>query len=123
MDQSLDVDCRLENIRLEKFVLENPYPSYDEIIGKLGDHIEIECEYGKMNHVCCKIIYDNPTNEELIIEMGKRIYNHGGMQALQANHVLLKYFSPYWQSTDMAVKCHGRYIELLFQSVTPEWKC
>ena len=46
----------------------------------------------------------------------------GGMQALSANHSIIKYFSPYWNSTNIIIKMQGRIIEEYFQDVTSEWK-
>ena len=50
-------------------------------------------EYGLPNHICCKIIYENPIDKGLIIRMGKEIYNRGGIQALTMNHNVIKYIS------------------------------
>ena len=39
-----------ENDLIEKFVVEFPYPTYEEIMEYLSDTIDLECEYGEFNH-------------------------------------------------------------------------
>ena len=46
----------------------------------------------------------------------------GGLQALSANHTILKYFSPYSKSNNIAIKSQGNIIEHYFQSLTKEWR-
>ena len=107
---------------IKSFVTSTPYPSYQEMMDYLKNNIELGCEYGEMNHNLCKTIYENPTNKELIVEMGKKIYERGGIQALSANYTILKYFSPYCRSTNIVIKSQVSMIEHFFQSVTEEWK-
>jgi hypothetical protein len=111
-----------ENEIIKKFVTIMPYPNHTEMLENLNDYIDLWCEYGEKNHICCKIIYENPTDKNLIIKMGKTIYELGGMQALSANHSVLQYFSPYWKSTNINIQMQGRMIAEYFQDVTPEWK-
>ena len=105
-----------------EFVKVTPYPNYEEMLEKLDNHIELWCEYGKQNHIYCKTIYENPTNKNLIIEMGKKIYKMGGMQALLSNHTIIKYLSPYWNSTNKIIKSQGGIIQEYFQDVSSDWK-
>ena len=74
------------SIEIKQFVILNPYPSYDDMLKNIGNRIDLEAEYGTQNHIWCKIIYDNPTNKDLIVETGKAIYKMGGTQALTKNH-------------------------------------
>lgn len=111
-----------EDEMILEFVKVMPYPNYEEMLEKLDDHIDLWSEYGNHHHICCKIIYENPTNKKLIVEMGKKIYEMGGLQALSANHTIIKYFSPYWNSTNITIKMQGKIIEEYFQEVSPEWK-
>jgi hypothetical protein len=111
-----------ERSLIVEFVKVTPYPNYEEMLEKLDNNIELLCEYGKQHHKCCKIIYENPTNKILIVEMGKKIYEMGGMQSLSTNHTIIKYFSPYWNSTNIRIKIQGRIIENYFQDVSSEWK-
>ena len=113
---------QVEDEVIVEFVKVTPYPNYEEMLKKLDKHIELLCEYGKQHHMCCKIIYENPTNKNLIVEMGKKIYEMGGIQALSSNHAIIKYFSPYWKSTNIIIKMQGRIIEEYFQNVSSEWK-
>jgi hypothetical protein len=99
-----------------RFVQTNPYPSYEEMMERIDCRVDLFAEYGSKNHVCCKIIYENPTNKELIVEMGKAIYKMGGLQALSKNHEIIKCFSPY------KTLVQGRIIEEYFEGVCAEWK-
>ena len=105
-----------------RFVQTNPYPSYEEMMERIDCRVDLFAEYGSKNHVCCKIIYENPTNKELIVEMGKAIYKMGGLQALSKNHEIIKCFSPYWRSSDPEIRVQGRIIEEYFEGVCAEWK-
>ena len=107
---------------IDRFVRENPYPSYKEMTNKLNDHIELSAEYGQTQHACCKTIYENPNDDELIVTMGKRIHALGGTQALASNFSIIKYFSPYSSSRDVEIKLQTRIIESYFEEVSPEWK-
>ena len=111
-----------ENDVIVKFVKVTPYPNYEEMLEKLDNHLDLWSEYGEQHHMCCKLIYENPTNKNLIIEMGKNLYEMGGMQALSANHTIIKNFSPYCNSTNIIIQKQGRIIEEYFQEVSPEWK-
>lgn len=113
---------KVEDEAILNFVKETPYPNYEEMLEKLDDHIDLWSEYGEYQHLCCKIIYENPTNKNIIVERGKQIYKMGGKQALSAIHTIIKYFSPYWNSENIIIKMQGRIIEEYFQEVTPEWK-
>jgi hypothetical protein len=113
---------KAEDEMIVEFVKVTPYPNYEEMLEKLDDRIDLWSEYGECHHICCKIIYENPTNKNLIIEMGKKIYEMGGLQALSANHTIIKFFSPYWKSTNVIIKTQARIIEEYFQEVSSEWK-
>jgi hypothetical protein len=113
---------QVEEELIREFVKVNPYSDYEEMLEKLEERIELWCEYGKEEHICCKIIYDNPTNKNLIVKMGKKLYEKGGMQTLTANHSIIKYFSPYMNSTNYIIKMQGRMIEEYFQDVCEDWK-
>ena len=105
-----------DNAIIIRFVQTNPYPSYEEMMERIDCRVDLFAEYGSKNHVCCKIIYENPTNKELIVEMGKAIYKMGGLQALSKNHEIIKCFSPY------KTLVQGRIIEEYFEGVCAEWK-
>jgi len=113
---------KAEDEMIVEFVKVMPYPSYEEMLEKLDNYIDLWCEYGEQHHIYCKTIYENPTNKNLIVEMGKKIYEMGGLQALSANHSIIKYFSPYWNSTNIIIKMQGKIIEDYFQEVSSEWK-
>ena len=115
---------QVENEMILEFIKVNPYPNYKEMLENIKDFIELVSEYGPSQHICCKIIYENPRNKKLIVEMGKKIYEMGGFNALQANHSIIKYFSPYWKNnTNNIIKSQGSIIEQYFEEVSLEWKC
>jgi hypothetical protein len=121
-DNTITDLIQVEDEIIAEFIKVTPYPNYEEMLEKLNNHIELFAEYGQQNHICCKIIYENPKNKQLIVKMGGNIYERGGIQALSANHSIIKYFSPYWNSTNVVIKMQGRIIEDYFQDVTSEWK-
>lgn len=118
---TIDDFIQIENDMILEYVRANPYPMYEEMLSRIRSNIELWSEYGKKQHICSKIIYENPTNKELIIQMGKKIYDIGGIQSLVSIHRILKYFSPYWSSKNHVIKSHGSLIEDYFQYVTTSW--
>ena len=62
---------KVEDEVIVEFVKVTPYPNYEEMLEKLNIYIDLWAEYGEQHHICCKIIYENPTNKNLIVEMGK----------------------------------------------------
>ena len=106
---------------LENFVQQNPYPEYDIMLENISNIAYLWSEYGEHNHVWCKAIYENPTNEEIIVKMGKLIYKRGGIKSLSANYYTLLHFSPYKQSTHPVVTGQRRMIGIYFQQVCSEW--
>lgn len=115
-------EIQKENKMIEEYVKLNPYPSYDEIEKKLEKHLDLYAEYGDLNHFCCKIIYENPTNKDLIVKMGKKIYERGGMTALQSNYHVIRYFTPFWESSNLVIKSYARMFDFYFTEVTDEWR-
>lgn len=111
-----------EDKMILQFVKKYPYPDHEVMLSKLNSYVDLYAEYSKLNHACCKIIYENPTNAEIILNSGKQIYKNGGIELLKATHRILKYFSPYWSSSNIIVKSQGSMIEVYFQGVTSEWK-
>jgi len=99
---------------INQFVFLNPYPSYDEITKNIERRMDLEAEYGVLNHTWCKTIYENPTNKKLIVETGQAIYRMGGMQALTKNKEIIQRYSPYWNSS---FKNQGRIIEECFSAI------
>ena len=124
MENNNDIEdfIQVEDEMIIEFVKVTPYPNYEEMLEKIDNKIELWSEYGKEHHICCKIIYENPTNKNLIVEMGEKIYKMGGLQALSANHTIIKNFSPYWNSTNIIIKMQEKIIEEYFHEVSPEWK-
>jgi len=75
-----------------------------------------------MQHNFCKKIYENPINKELIVEIGKKIFNCYGIESLIVCNTIIKYYSPYCNSGNEIIKRQGRLVEYYFTEVTPEWK-
>ena len=46
-------------------------------------------EYGDTNHTWCATIFANASDRTVVRSIGERIYNRGGMDALQANFYIL----------------------------------
>ena len=86
------------------FVAKNPYPSYEKIMEGLQEAFQKKycggasfswmSEYGHINHEWCKTIYENITNKDKVIEIGRRIGQRGGLRAMQANWYIMYHFSP-----------------------------
>lgn len=116
-----------ENTIIENFVKNNKYPSYSDIEKKLP--INLKCEYGEPNHYYCKTIFENPTNLKIIRKMGRKIYERGGFQALQANYYTLMCYSPFGiearlqpKMDAMVLSCWASsYIEYAWSGIG-EWK-
>jgi hypothetical protein len=121
-EQQIQKEIAEERRQVKEYVKNNKYQSYKQMTDKLENHIQLWAEYGQRHHICCKIIYENPFDEDLIVKMGKEIYKMGGFHALQMNHAIIKYFSPYGTSDNINVRSMGGLIEMYFEKVTPEWK-
>tara|TARA_Y100000741_G_scaffold364794_1_gene357042 strand:+ start:161 stop:568 length:408 start_codon:yes stop_codon:yes gene_type:complete len=128
-DHQIKDYIRIEEELIEEFVRANPYPEYTDIRNDLLDksekinnldYLDMFAEYGEPNHNYCKEIYDNPNNQSLIINMGKNIYNRGGIPALTWNLRVLKLI--YSRSTNNIIRGHSRIIESYFSEVCDEWK-
>jgi len=129
MDASIEENIRVENELIKEYVKAYPYPEFKEISNILQENIcknivflDMCAEYGLSNHICCKRIYENPIDKELIIEMGKKIFERGGIQALTMNHNVIKYVLSYRQSTNIIIRGQGSIIDHYFQEVCEEWK-
>ena len=84
------LDDEIEAMQL--FVSKNPYPSLEKIRKILPK--DQQMEYGNDNHVLCKLIYENITDDTLIAKYMKMIKQRGGTQATYANYYTLCSYSP-----------------------------
>lgn len=80
----------------------------------------INNEYDNITHLYCKKIYENPNNKELIIKIGKKIYEKGGIKALTISHDIIAYFSPY-KKNEIIRKEQINKIDDCFDEVSKEW--
>ncbi len=90
------------------------YPDFKTMEDKLQRRPNLWIEYTEESHDCCKEIYENPSNEELIVKNGKIIYDKGGITALQANFYVIIFN---WKNRDFAL-----ILDKIFEKVTSEWK-
>ena len=90
------------------------YPTFKQMQKKLERRLDLWSEYGQVNHDCCKAIYENPDDEDLVVKMGKIIYQRGGMTALQANYYIIVYE---WSNKNLA-----SHLEKVFEKVSDEWQ-
>ena len=69
-------------------------PAYDTVIRRI-ERLRIPettiwlAEYGDTNHTWCATIFANASDRTIVRSIGERIYNRGGMDALQANFYIL----------------------------------
>jgi hypothetical protein len=103
----------VHNQILVNLIHTNPYPSFEEMQKKMEDRPYLLAEYGKLNHVWCKAIYENPFDESAVIERGKIIYSTGGFSALQANFDIITYL---WRGYG------SNHLSNIFSKVTDQWK-
>ena len=97
---------------MTEYVAEHPYPSYDDMAATLAN---------EGNHQCCKAVYENPTDEALCAEMGRKVYKMGGMTGLRAMHRIVASYSPYKDSNERVVQSQGRLLEFYFEKSCDEW--
>jgi len=89
---------------IKKFVKAHPYPSYKEIEtlreevakekGSEFPYLDWWVEYGEVNHEWCKKMYDSCFDVAVCKEMGEKINERGGRQAMYGNYNMLRWFSP-----------------------------
>ena len=115
-----EISIRSEDKDLHEYIVKHPYPDYEEVCRKFKNHIDILAEYGEVHHICCKRIYENPNDHEMIIEMGKKIYKLGGIQALVMNFNVIEAF--YSKSNIPSIIGQIRIVETCFARVSPEWR-
>lgn len=106
---------------IENFVKNNPFPSYEEIENKLQNNCFLYAEYSKFCHKCTQTIYENPTNKQTILEMGKRLHRAAGDVALLTCCQILRNYSPYKDSHDIDIRSQARILEFYFAEVSPTW--
>ena len=98
---------------MDNFVANNPFPSYDNMIQLIETHQDIElsmsmyAEYGEFNHECLKTIYESGMNRILAREMGQKIYDRGGIEAMQMNYYVFTQYSPFIRATNREIYYNG----------------
>ena len=102
-----------ENQILINLIQSNAYPTFQEMQKNMKDRPYLLAEYGKLNHVWCKAIYENPFDENAVIERGKIIFSTGGFTALQANFHIITYM---WRGYG------SNHLSKIFSKITDQWK-
>jgi hypothetical protein len=73
-----------------------------------------------MNHECLKTIYENIWDEKICCEMGQKIYDRGGHQAMVMNFYSLMY-SPLRESKNRMIRGYYRMVEHWWDKIG-EWR-
>ena len=76
-----------------RFIKDNPYPSYEQVIEIIKNdktmediYLDMLAEYGEQNHQWIKEIYENIMKEELVKHNGNSINERGGMTTMHCNY-------------------------------------
>jgi hypothetical protein len=107
-DESSDDEELREQQEYQTFVAANPYPSYGEMTRKMMEFVQDRSrdsefrshvftwmsEYGEPNHRMCQELYEHIHDDARCKAVGQRIYDRGGMTALQANFYIVRNFAP-----------------------------
>jgi hypothetical protein len=86
------VDTVDEDKLVANFIAKNPYPDYQSMWSSLPLHLA--AEYGEYNHELIKQVYENIHCQQVMKKVGDQIHARGGIQAMQANLTVLKWYSP-----------------------------
>jgi hypothetical protein len=113
---------------LQRFIDANPYPSYEEAdailsadIRDMGHTMAVVAEYGQGNHKWLKAIYDSKMDREVAREMGQKIYDAGGFQAMQMNYYAFQLISPFRKSRSSEIYGASNRLQYLWDGVG-EWE-
>lgn len=102
---------------VKKYIRSNPFPSYDEMIKRIGNNMEVYAEYGMVNHNSLKKIYESFMDEKIAKQEGMKLYNRGGTQALQMNCTAFMYFGPFSTSHNSDIKFAGKTLEFAWDGI------
>ena len=105
---------------LNNYVIENPYPNYNDILKNIETNSELWNAYDINSHNNCKKIYENPNNINLIIEISRDIYKNG-IKILQNCNNIIKFYSPYIDSSYDFIRKYPNAIEKYFQKIANNW--
>ncbi len=114
--------------KMKNYIANNPFPSYDKMIDSIDNHPQMQlglamyAEYGKFNHDCLKAIYESGMDEKVAREMGQKIYNRGGMQAMQMNYYVFNHYSPFSKARDQELYYDGSTLLQYLWDGVGEWQ-
>jgi len=120
MDEDL-LEAERELALVRAFVAQNAYPAYDTMCARMRRAPEVGGKYGEENHECCKAIYESGLDKVVTRTMGTKIYERGGMDALQACYYALKLFSPF-VILPVGLRGMPNLVEFYWDGIG-EWRC
>jgi hypothetical protein len=91
-------------VGIEAFIKCNPYPTMEEMETIQSFRIDLDSEYGLLNHKLCKEVYENMYKKNSIDYVNafiEGVKSTGGSQALKCNLETLKNYSPISKITDL----------------------
>lgn len=98
-------ELRKERKKIEKFIKDNPYPKYNdviEIIKEDKDFLDMFAEYGTPNHQWMKEIYENIFDKEIVKRNGEMINDRGNLYTMQMNfYTLLDILRNFFKKSDL----------------------
>ncbi len=104
----------------------NKYPSYEEACDIINmtiddiDRIDVIAEYDQTNHRWLESIYKSKFDVELTKNIGKRIYDSGGITAMMMNYYAFQYVSPFRKSENEYIRNFSKRLDYLWTGVG-EW--
>lgn len=107
----------MSDIQVTKYIKENPFPSYDEMITRIGNNMDVYAEYGESNHNSLKKIYESCMNRDVAKKEGLLIYKRGGTRALQLNCAAFMYYGPFSTSHNPEIKYESKTLEFAWDGI------
>ena len=85
-----DVDfidkCINDELSVERFLTDNEYPCYDQVVQLIGNNLAMFSEYGEFNHNMMNKIWNDIHNTDKLKVIGRLINDRGGFTAMTNNH-------------------------------------
>ena len=90
-EQSLSINA------IEQFIKANHYPTFDQMEDIQFRRLDLDAEYGLVNHNYCKKVYETmhlANSKKYVDQWIECVKSGGGSQALKCNAETLRLFSP-----------------------------
>ena len=107
----------MSDAQVIKYIQTNPFPSYDEMISRIGSNMNVYAEYGETNHNSLKKIYESFMNKDVAKKEGLLIYKRGGTRALQMNCTAFMYHGPFSTSYNPEIKYESKTLEFAWDGI------